>query len=59
VEVGTDTISLRVELNEAGTELHGFFQDDVKDLGGTVVFTTVGTYHATRIRAEPEMTMGD
>jgi hypothetical protein len=59
VELATDIISLRVELNEAGTELHGFFQDEVKDLEGTVVFTTVGTYHATRIRAESEMTTDD
>jgi hypothetical protein len=53
VELGTDSISLRVELNREGTELNGTFQDVVKDLNGNVIFTAIGTYHATRIRAEP------
>jgi hypothetical protein len=59
MELATDTIRLWVELNEAGTELDGFFQDEVKGLDGTVVLTTVGTYHATRIRAESEMITAD
>jgi hypothetical protein len=53
MELGTDNFSLKAELNDEGTELSGSFQDVVKDLDGTVVFTTSGTYHATRIRAEP------
>jgi hypothetical protein len=53
MELGTDNFSLRAELNGEGTELSGSFQDVVKRLDGTVVFTTTGTYHATRIRAEP------
>jgi hypothetical protein len=53
MELGTDNFSLRAELNSEGTELSGSFQDVVKRLDGTVVFTTTGTYHATRIRAEP------
>jgi hypothetical protein len=53
MELGTDNFSLRVELNDDGTELSGSFQDVVKRLDGSIVFTTPGTYHATRIRAEP------
>ena len=53
VELGTDNLSLRVKLNSEGTELNGSFQDDVKDLDGNLIFTTIGTYKATRIRAEP------
>jgi hypothetical protein len=53
VELGTDSFSLRVKLNKEGTELDGEFEDVVKNLDGEVVFTTTGTYHATRIRAEP------
>jgi hypothetical protein len=52
-ELGTDSLSLRVKLNSKGTELNGSFQDDVKDLDGNLIFTTIGTYQATRIRAEP------
>jgi hypothetical protein len=51
--LGTDNFSLRVELDKEGTALNGDFEDVVKNLGGEVVFTTTGTYHATRIRAEP------
>jgi hypothetical protein len=53
VELGTDNLSLRVTLNNEGTELNGFFQDAVIDLEGNVVFAGEGTYHATRIRAAP------
>jgi hypothetical protein len=53
VELGIDHVSLRVELNNEGTELNGSFQVDLKDLDGNVVVTTIGTYKATRIRAEP------
>jgi hypothetical protein len=53
VELGTDNFSLSAELNGEGTELSGSFQDVVKDLDGNEVFTATGTYHATRIRAEP------
>jgi hypothetical protein len=52
-ELGTDNLSLRVELNGEGTELSGIFEDVVKDRDGNVVFTAIGTYKATRIRAEP------
>ena len=47
------TFSLSVELDKEGTALNGRFEDVVKNLNGAVVFTTTGTYHATRIRAEP------
>ena len=53
IESGTDNFSLRVELDKDGTALNGDFEDVVKNLDGEVVFTTTGTYHATRIRAEP------
>jgi len=53
MELGTDNFSLRVKLNGEGTELNGSFQDVVIDLDGNVVFTVTGTYHATRIRAQP------
>lgn len=56
LELGTDNLSLRVKLNREGTELNGSFQDDVKDLDGNLIFTTIGTYEARRIRAEPQMT---
>jgi hypothetical protein len=53
MELGTDNFSLSVELDKEGTALNGGFEDVVKNLEGEVVFTTTGTYHATRIRAEP------
>lgn len=53
MELGTDNFSLRVELDMEGIALNGDFEDVVKNLDGEVVFTTTGTYHATRIRAEP------
>jgi hypothetical protein len=44
---------LRVKLDREGTKLNGVFEDVVKDLDGKEIFTAIGTYHATRIRAEP------
>jgi hypothetical protein len=53
MELGIDNFSLSAKLNREGTELSGSFQNDVRDLDGTVVLTIIGTYNATRIRAEP------
>ena len=50
---GTDNITLRLELNPAGTELNGSFESQVNDPAGNIVFTASGDYHATPIRAIP------
>jgi hypothetical protein len=51
--LGTDNVNLRLELSEDGTSLTGMFKSDVKDVSGNILFTTTGTYVATRIRAKP------
>ena len=48
---GTDNISIRAELDHSGKLLTGTFRSDVKDLGGNIIFTTTGTYSASRIEA--------
>ena len=53
VALGTETISLRLRLNRQGTQLSGTFRSDAKDPNGNIVFTTTGTYSATRIEATP------
>jgi len=51
-EIGTDNVSLKVQINEDGTTLNGSFKSDVKTPDGHILLTTIGTYTATRIQAE-------
>lgn len=51
--VGTDNISLRLRLSDDENQLTGTFRSNVKDPNGSVVFTTVGNYSATRMQTAP------
>lgn len=51
--VGTDNITLDVQLNQEGTQLDGTFRSDIKDTGGNVLFTATGNYSASRIAFAP------
>jgi len=52
IALGTDNISMKVEINEEGTVLNGSFKSDVKTPDGNILLTTIGTYTAMRIKAE-------
>jgi hypothetical protein len=48
--LGTGNVRLKLQLNEAGTELDGTFASEIRDPAGKVALTGSGGFHATPIR---------
>ncbi len=51
--LGTDNITLRVQLAPSGDELSGEFESEIRDPDGNFVFGAYGPATAVRIKAEP------
>jgi hypothetical protein len=49
MDIGTDNVHLRVQLDSTGTVLSGTFDSTIKDTSGNPIFTASGTYQATPI----------